>query len=308
MEVLFVVTVLNGLFANSECNTGSDLPIANQDIQRELTDLKDTVSTLQREINHEQSSRLEVDRELSALTRRYRTLLLEFDDVKREQEESKSDLVKNISSVSVELNRNLDKISNEQLNSQNKTDEILTMIKADMKKEETKTQSQMHNLSVATTSNKHKLKTLYSAHADSDNRTNTTLLKMESALSAINQTLLASLVTGTLHRGRQAKELGILKLKTENVKTEMSDALMTLNKTMVNMSSEMVKLQNGHQTNELQKLKLETVSSVNELKEDIAFLNKTFTNISADALNLRQTVDYYHKYKGEWIATFSKVK
>ena len=308
MEVLFVVIVLNGLFANANCNTGSDLSVVNQDIERELKDLKDTVSTLQREINHERSSRMEVDRELSALTRRYRTLLLEFDDVKREQEESKSDLAKNISSVSVELNRNLDKISNDQLNSQNKTDEILTKIQANMKREETETNSEIQNVSAAAASIKQELKKLYNADAVSGNRTDTALSKLETALFAINQTFLASVVTGTLQRGRQAKELGVLKLNTENVKTELSDALMTLNKTMVNMSSEMVILQRGYQANELQKLKLETIQSVNQVKEDIAFLNKAFRNISADALNLRQTVDYYHKYKGEYIVTFSKVK
>ena len=62
------------------CNTGLDVPKSKVDTELRL--LKDEMSTLRQELNYERTARIDLDKELSALTKRYRQLSLENDDIK----------------------------------------------------------------------------------------------------------------------------------------------------------------------------------------------------------------------------------
>ena len=65
--------------SSASCDTGSDLQIS--DFSKEIKLLKDEMMSLRTQLNYEKTARLELDKDLTEMTRRYRQLSVEFDDL-----------------------------------------------------------------------------------------------------------------------------------------------------------------------------------------------------------------------------------
>ena len=72
-------------------DTGSDTYRYDKDAA-EIKYLKDTVQVIKQELNNERASRINMDREMTALTRRYREIILEHSYLKMEHDKFKKDL------------------------------------------------------------------------------------------------------------------------------------------------------------------------------------------------------------------------
>ena len=88
--VLYFV-LLTICFPYTISDTGSDTYQYDKDAA-EMKYLKDTVQVIKQELNNERTSRINMDREMTALTRRYREIILEHSDLKMEHDQFKKDL------------------------------------------------------------------------------------------------------------------------------------------------------------------------------------------------------------------------
>ena len=91
MAGLLCLVLLTLSFPYTISDTGSDTYQYNKD-SAEMKYLKDTVQVIKQELNNERASRINMDREMTALTRRYREIILEHSDLKMEHETFKNDL------------------------------------------------------------------------------------------------------------------------------------------------------------------------------------------------------------------------
>ena len=67
------------LFTSTSCNTGSDVHCqVSPDVTTEIKLLKEELNALRHQMNYEKTARVELDKELTEMTKRYRQLLLEF--------------------------------------------------------------------------------------------------------------------------------------------------------------------------------------------------------------------------------------
>ena len=70
------------LAASSSCNTGSDVRCqVSPDVTTEIKLLKEELNALRHQMNYERTARIELDKDLAEMTKRYRQLSLEFDGI-----------------------------------------------------------------------------------------------------------------------------------------------------------------------------------------------------------------------------------
>ena len=67
-------------------NTGSGVSVNTAKVDTAIRRLKEEMGVLRQEINYDRSARKDLDRDLSDLTRRYRQLLLDYNEIKDENQ------------------------------------------------------------------------------------------------------------------------------------------------------------------------------------------------------------------------------
>ena len=118
-------------FGYSDTGSGQLLPKNNMKLKEILMDIK-------KDIRLNTDARRDLDKELSELTRRYRELVIENNDIKRELVETKDELTetkntiaKNVTSVKTELKEDLSNVYKAQTDSENKTSLLLSKLQSD---------------------------------------------------------------------------------------------------------------------------------------------------------------------------------
>ena len=71
---------------NAFSNTGSGVSVNTAKVDTAIRRLREELGVLRQEINYDRSARKDLDRDLSDLTRRYRQLLLEYNEIKDENQ------------------------------------------------------------------------------------------------------------------------------------------------------------------------------------------------------------------------------
>ena len=131
MELVLYFVLLNVLFANVD--TGSGVSLQYNDLHVELKDLKEIITTMKREMNVLGAARINLNKELSNLTRRYRKLLIKNNDMKRALEEAKREVAANLSSTTMDIKHEVDEALTAW--TQNTTNALISKTQGDMRME-----------------------------------------------------------------------------------------------------------------------------------------------------------------------------
>ena len=131
MELVLYFVLLNVLFAYGD--TGSGISLQHNDLNVELKYLKEIITTMKKEINFLTAARINLDKELSDLTRRYRKLLIENNDIKRSLEEAKREVAANLSSTTMDIKHEVDELLTAW--NENTTNALISKTQGDMKKD-----------------------------------------------------------------------------------------------------------------------------------------------------------------------------
>ena len=75
LSACFVLLTISSAF----CDTDSNLQI--HDFTKEIRLLRDEMMSLRTQMNYEKTARIELDKDLTEMTRRYRKVSIEFDDI-----------------------------------------------------------------------------------------------------------------------------------------------------------------------------------------------------------------------------------
>ena len=97
MALFLCIILCNAFLKHVYSDTGSYQFAQNN--AAELKYMQKAIWIMKREINFQATSRINMDKELSELTRRYRELMIENNDIKRELKETKINTGNNASSV-----------------------------------------------------------------------------------------------------------------------------------------------------------------------------------------------------------------
>ena len=116
MDLIVYLVIVVLVISSAVCDTGSNQQIS--DFSKEMKLLKDEMLSLRTQLNYEITARIDLDRDLTEMTKRYRQLSIEFDDLEEELK------------TKIEMERNLTESKYRQLtenveSSRNYTDEEL---------------------------------------------------------------------------------------------------------------------------------------------------------------------------------------
>ena len=245
MELFVYIILMSTCIGFLYSDTGS-----GQFLQKNNIKLKEILMDIKKDIRLNTDARRDLDKELSELTRRYRELVIENNDIKTELVQTKDELMetrnamvknittitKNITSVNTYINDELNNVRHTQTASDNKTNTLLSTLQADTdKKLEVNKNGIVSNMTSIKMDLKMKLEDVVKAQADSNNKSNVLLSHLQAdVLTKIGETK-KELAENITYVARNTKQ-NIDDMKRELWKTE-SELTDTKNAIVDNITS-----------------------------------------------------------------------
>ena len=314
--VFFVVCIVHVF-----CNTGSDQLSWNA---AELKDIEDKLKLMKNDINFQSKSRINLDQELSDLTRRYRELLLENSDIQEAMEETKHDVVQNMTSATLNVKHELGNVLKTLSASENKTSVLLSKIRADTTRELEETKNVMvGNMTSVAANVQRELDNVVKAQSDAGIKTSSFLSKIQTDIEETledskndmvnNMTSLSTDIRNEIHNVLKAQSASDVKLNVflNKMQTVVNQELAkTRNDIVNNMTSVRTELDGeiGDVAKRLSESDIKTDSSLSKLQNEVTSLNQTLAAaVSSGALQQGQHTKELDKLKHDTDGSLTQI-
>ena len=288
------------------CNTGSDQLSWNA---AELKNIEDKLTSMKDDINFQAKSRINLDQELSDLTRRYRELLLENSDIQEAMEETKHDVVQNMTSATLKVKHELGNVLEALSASEIKTSVLLSKIRTDTTRELEETKNVMAgNMTSVAANVLNELDNVVKAQSDSSIKTSAFLSKMQTDMEETledtkndlvnNMTSLSTHVRNEIHNALKAQSVSDVKTSVflNKMQTAVNQTLTkTKNSIVNNINSLKRELDDVVKSQTTSNIK--TDSYISKMQTDFTTLNQTLAALLAGRVNglrLKGKTMYYN--------------
>ena len=297
-------------------DTGSDVFL-----QKNSMKLKEILMDIKKDIQLNTDARRDLDKELSELTRRYRELVIENNDIKTELVQTKDELMetrnamvknittiaKNVSSVKTDITDKLDKTN---AVSHNRTKNLLSKLKTYLEKELEVTKNDIvSNMTSVSMDLTDELKDVVKAQEDSAHKASAQLSKLQGNLKRELEKTKTDMVYNITSVTADMTKKFDNKLKVHSSTHNRTDislsklrgAMSSLNQTLTS-AIKIGTQQRGQQAKDISKLKQETENSDTNTNQTIAIINGTLMDVAKEVVRLQEKVDSNPvQYKGELI-------